>query len=218
MTDELTTEGTGLDLDAILASTESNPELQAQLQAHFVNPSTVQSFLGTDEGEKVIAPIKDQYATKAIEGWKSKNLDRIIADKVSELNPPETKEQRELQAMQQRLAAIEKDKQALEQKAVASDELSKVGLPTSLTEFVVGDSVEVTKHRVQNLEIEISNFVKNNTDAALKNYGADSSPAVIDTANGAGAKPASDPYDMSIAEATELAETNPAKYKQLFGE
>ena len=216
MTEPVNTEG--LNLEAIIAATEANPDLQAQLQAQFVNPSTVQSFLGTEEGEKVIAPIKDQYATKAIEGWKNKNLDRIIQEKVAELNPPETKEQRELMAMQQRLAAIEKDKQALEQKAVASDELSKVGLPTSFTDFVVGDSVEVTKHRVQKLEIEISNFVKNNTDSALKDYGAKTTPSVVDTAVGSAGQTPPDPYDMSIEEATELAETNPAKFKQLFGE
>lgn len=215
MTDSTENQELQLTAETIMGALESNPELHSQLQASLVTPEAVQSFLQTDEGEKVIAPIKDQYASKAIEGFKAKTMPRLIEEEMAKLNPPETKEQRELQAMQQRLATIERDKQTLEQKAVAQNELSKLGLPASFTDFVVGDSAEVTKHRVQSLEIEISNFVQNNTDTALKNYGAQTTPSVVDTAKGVG--DTSDPYSMSIAEATELANTNPAKFQQLFG-
>lgn len=215
MTEQQTNpEGIQLDAETILGALEANPDLQSQLQATLVTPSAVQSFLATEEGEKIIAPMKDSYASKAIEGFKAKTMPRLIEEEVAKLNPPETKEQRELQAMQQRLSAIEKDKQTLEQRAVAQGELSKLGLPTSFVDFVVGDSVEVTKHRVQNLEIEISNFVQNNTDQALRQYGAQTAPTVVDTAIGGKIE---DPYSMTIEEATELFDKNPAKYQQLFG-
>lgn len=206
------------DINDILNIVESNEEVATQLQAKFVNPDTVKNFLHTPEGEKVVAPIKDAYASKAIEGWKSKNLDRIIQEKVQELNPPETKEQRELQAMQQRLAAIEKDKQMLEQQQVAAEELSKLGLPSSFSSYIVGDSTEVTKHKAKSLEVEISNFVKQTTDSAIQNYGAATSPSNVDTATATANQTHDDPFEMGVEEASRLAAENPVLFAKMFGE
>ncbi len=206
------------DINDILNIVETNEEVANQLQAKFVNPDTVKSFLHTPEGEKVVAPIKDAYASKAIEGWKSKNLDRIIQEEVQKLNPPETKEQRELQAMQQRLAAIEKDKQMLEQQQVAAEELSKLGLPSSFSSYIVGDSTEVTKHKAKSLEVEISNFVKQTTDTAIQNYGAATAPSNVDTATATANKTLDDPYEMGVEEASKLAAENPVLFAKMFGD
>lgn len=208
-----------LGIEDILGIVEANEEIANQLQAKFVNTKTVESFLHTPEGEKVVAPIKDAYASKAIEGWKNKNLDRIIQDKVNELNPPETKEQKELQAMQQRLATIEKDKQALEQQAVAAEELAKLGLPSNFASYIVGDSSEVTKHKAKSLEVEISNFVKQTTDTALQQYGAHTAPSNMDGATSATQKTYEDPYkEMSVEDAIKLQNDNPVLYAKIFGE
>jgi len=213
MTDQLN----NLGIEDILGIVEANEDIANQLQAKFVNTKTVETFLHTPEGEKVVAPIKDAYASKAIEGWKNKNLDRIIQEKVQELNPPESKEQRELQAMQQRLAAIEKDKQALEQQQVAAEELSKLGLPSNFASYIVGDSTEVTKHKAKSLEVEISNFVKQTTDTALQQYGAQTAPVNVDSATTQNYSN-QDPYEMGVEEAIRLQNENPVLYAKLFGE
>lgn len=213
MTDQLN----NLGIEDILGIVEANEDIANQLQAKFVNTKTVETFLHTPEGEKVVAPIKDAYASKAIEGWKNKNLDRIIQEKVQELNPPESKEQRELQAMQQRLAAIEKDKQALEQQQIAAEELAKLGLPSNFASYIVGDSTEVTKHKAKSLEVEISNFVKQTTDTALQQYGAQTAPVNVDGATTQNYSD-QDPYEMGVEEAIRLQNENPVLYAKLFGE
>ncbi|MGZ7310536.1 hypothetical protein ACXWQL_09425, partial [Streptococcus pyogenes] len=71
-----TAEGTeGLSVETVLGAIESNPELRKSVESQFLNKDTVGSFLETEAGKSIISPRLDQFASKAIESWKSKHLE-----------------------------------------------------------------------------------------------------------------------------------------------
>ncbi|MGH2257530.1 capsid assembly scaffolding protein Gp46 family protein, partial [Enterococcus faecalis] len=77
----------------------------------------------------MISPRLDQFASKAIESWKSKHLEGIVQERLQELNPPETQEQIQLRQMQSQLKEIQAEKDRLAMQSVASAALAATGLP-----------------------------------------------------------------------------------------
>lgn len=202
--------------EVIVGAIESNPELAQAIQPHVLTKDAVSSFLKTDEGLSVVAPMIDQSVSKGINAWKEKNLENIVQERLAELNPAETPEQKQLKQMQAQMAAIQKDKQMLEMRGVAQEALAKAGLPASLAGYVLSDNPEAVKHKVSELDIEIQNIVSGLVDQKVAGIAAKAAPTNSDDmSNIGGSKTVERLTDLTVEEATELARTNPAKYRQL---
>lgn len=202
--------------EVIVGAIESNPELAQAIQPHVLTKDAVSSFLKTDEGLGVVAPMIDQSVSKGINAWKEKNLENIVQERLAELNPAETPEQKQLKQMQAQMAAIQKDKQMLEMRGVAQEALAKAGLPASLAGYVLSDNPEAVKHKVSELDIEIQNIVSGLVDQKVAGIAAKAAPTNSDDlSNIGGPKTVERLTDLTVEEATELARTNPAKYRQL---
>ena len=202
--------------EVIVGAIEANPELAQAIQPHVLTKDAVSSFLKTDEGLGVVAPMIDQSVSKGINAWKEKNLENIVQERLAELNPAETPEQKQLKQMQAQMAAIQKDKQMLEMRGVAQEALAKAGLPASLAGYVLSDNPEAVKHKVSELDIEIQNIVSGIVDQKVAGIAAKAAPANTDDISGlGGSKNVERLTDLTVEEATELARTNPAKYRQL---
>ena len=202
--------------EVIVGAIESNPELAQAIQPHVLTKDAVSSFLKTDEGLGVVAPMIDQSVSKGINAWKEKNLENIVQERLAELNPAETPEQKQLKQMQAQMAAIQKDKQMLEMRVVAQEALAKAGLPASLAGYVLSDNPEAVKHKVSELDIEIQNIVSGLVDQKVAGIAAKAAPTNSDDmSNIGGSKTVERLTDLTVEEATELARTNPAKYRQL---
>lgn len=202
--------------EVIVGAIESNPELAQAIQPHVLTKDAVSSFLKTDEGLGVVAPMIDQSVSKGINAWKEKNLENIVQERLAELNPAETPEQKQLKQMQAQMAAIQKDKQMLEMHGVAQEALAKAGLPASLAGYVLSDNPEAVKHKVSELDIEIQNIVSGLVDQKVAGIAAKAAPTNSDDmSNIGGSKTVERLTDLTVEEATELARTNPAKYRQL---
>ncbi|QEM41709.1 hypothetical protein [Enterococcus phage vB_EfaS_EF1c55] len=202
--------------EVIVGAIESNPELAQAIQPHVLTKDAVSSFLKTDEGLGVVAPMIDQSVSKGINAWKEKNLENIVQERLAELNPAETPEQKQLKQMQAQMAAIQKDKQMLEMRGVAQEALAKAGLPASLAGYVLSDNPEAVKHKVSELDIEIQNIVSGLVDQKVAGIAAKAAPTNSDDmSNIGGSKTVERLTDLTVEEATELARTNPAKYRQL---
>lgn len=202
--------------EVIVGAIEANPELAQAIQPHVLTKDAVSSFLKTDEGLGVVAPMIDQSVSKGINAWKEKNLENIVQERLAELNPAETPEQKQLKQMQAQMAAIQKDKQMLEMRGVAQEALAKAGLPASLAGYVLSDNPEAVKHKVSELDIEIQNIVSGIVDQKVAGIAAKAAPANTDDMSGLGGpKNVERLTDLTVEEATELARTNPAKYRQL---
>ena len=113
------------------------------------------------------------------------------------------------------MAAVQKDKQMLEMRGVAQEALSKVGLPASLAGYVLSDNPEATKHKVAELDIEIQNIVSGIVDQKVSNIAAKAQPTNTDTMATSTGTQATKLTDLTVEEATELARTNPAKFRAL---
>lgn len=202
--------------EVIIGAIEANPELAQAIQPHVLTKDAVSSFLKTDEGLGIVAPMIDQSVSKGINAWKEKNLENIVQERLAELNPAETPEQKQLKQMQAQMAAIQKDKQMLEMRGVAQEALAKAGLPASLAGYVLSDNPEAVKHKVSELDIEIQNIVSGIVDQKVAGIAAKAAPANTDDMSGlSGSKNVERLTDLTVEEATELARTNPAKYRQL---
>lgn len=202
--------------EVIVGAIEANPELAQAIQPHVLTKDAVSSFLKTDEGLGIVAPMIDQSVSKGINAWKEKNLENIVQERLAELNPAETPEQKQLKQMQAQMAAIQKDKQMLEMRGVAQEALAKAGLPASLAGYVLSDNPEAVKHKVSELDIEIQNIVSGIVDQKVAGIAAKAAPANTDDMSGlSGSKNVERLTDLTVEEATELARTNPAKYRQL---
>lgn len=205
----------GLTPEAIIGAIETNPDLLTAIQPHVLNKDTVGSYLQTDEGIGLVAPMIDQSVSKGINAWKEKNLENIIQERVSELNPAETPEQKQLKQLQAQMAAVQKDKQMLEMRGVAQEALGKVGLPASLANYVMADNPEATKHKVNELDVEIQSIVAGLVDAKVSTIAAHTTPTNTDTMTTKSGSGVTKLTDLTVEEATELARTNPAKFRAL---
>ena len=204
-----------LSVEAIVGALEANPELKSALTPQFLNKDTVASFVETEEGLTAIAPKMDQFASRAIETFKTKTMPNIIQEEVAKLNPAETPEQKRIKALEVQMAETERQKKQLEMRGIAQEALTKSGLPTTFASYVVSDSPEATRHKVQELEMGIQEIVSQHVEAKVGSIAAQSAPTGADSASTGGSSKNRTYYDYSVAELSELANTNPAEYRRI---
>lgn len=92
---------------------------------------------------------RDSYLTRSIETWKNNNLDKIVSEKLNELNPPETEEQKKLRELTERLNRVEREKQLEALRAKALKRLSEKKLPVELADFLIADDEATTETRLE---------------------------------------------------------------------
>lgn len=203
-------------LEAIQSAFEANPELRNGVTAQIFNKDTVSAFLETDEGLSIIAPKMDSFASKAIETFKTKTMPNIIQEEVSKLNPAETAEQKQLKQMQVQLANIEKEKHQLEMHSIAQEALTSNGLPAAFAGFVVSETPEATRHKVQNLDVEIQALVASQVEAKVGDVAHKAAPSNTDSGNtGIQTNSGKGYFDYSAEELARLADQNPSEYRRL---
>lgn len=178
-----------------------------------ITPEGVQTFLATDTGKKLLQPELDRYATKAIDSWKSNNLQRIIDDEMVKRQVVETPEQKSIREMQERIHKIEKEKQRETLKNVALMEFSRRGLPDALTDYMIGDSEEGTRRNIQMLEMEWKASLERAVEDRLRSNG--SVPSIKPA--GAEQTHSKDVGSMSYAEMQKLYAENPQAFNSMLG-
>ena len=57
-------------------------ELLDTLRGKFVNAETVEAFLETDEGRRLLQPRLDKYFTKGLKTWQDNNLEKEVQARV----------------------------------------------------------------------------------------------------------------------------------------
>ncbi|MEB9722679.1 hypothetical protein P4J25_32250, partial [Bacillus cereus] len=88
-----------INLDQVQEFIQNTPEALEALAPNFFQPERVQTFLSTDEGSKLIQPIKDKAVSQGINTWKANNLQREIDEALAKANPDDTPEQKLIRAM-----------------------------------------------------------------------------------------------------------------------
>ena len=131
-----------------------------------MNLEEVKQFLETDDGKKYLQPRLDQHFTKGLETWKANNLDKLVDQKVKELNP--TKNPLEIKVEQ-----LEKSLKMKEIKEKALEKAHKDGLPTQLVDFFLTDDSEKTEANLNIFKDVFDQHLQSKTKERLKEDGID---------------------------------------------
>lgn len=132
----------------------------------YMNLEEIKQFLETDDGKKFLQPRLDQHFTKGLETWKANNLDKLVDQKVKELNP--TKNPLEIK--------VEKLEKTLKMKEIKEKALEKAhqdGLPTQLIDFFLSDDSEKTEANLNTFKDVFDQHLQNKTKERLKEDGID---------------------------------------------
>lgn len=118
-----------------------------------VTTDKVESFLETEDGKRLLQPRLDKYFAKGLESWKEKNLQSIVDEKLKEINPEETPEQKQIRELTERLNKAEQEKKRHELLTKVSAQLAEKKLPTDVASLLVAGGEDA-------LETNLETFTK----------------------------------------------------------
>ncbi len=221
MGDENTNTNNEITLDVVqnfLETHKESDDVKALTQS-FVNTETVESFLGTDEGKKVLQPKLDKNFTKGLETWKQNNLQKMIDAEINKKFPSETEEQKQLRALQEKLEKIEKEKEYANLKSEALQELNAKGLPTSLVDLLIADNVEATRDRINTFEKEFTTALKNGVDSEVEKRmkGIGISPESANRGNQDEKMTKEQLMEMDYNQRADFYNKNPEEFQRIMG-
>lgn len=110
---------------------------------------------------------KDKHSSKSLETWKQNNLDKIVQEKLQEINPSQTPEQIELQQIKAQLAEMEqaKTREALKNKALTI--ATEKQIPTNVIDFLLGTDEESTTANLETFEQSMKQYVNDQVKARI---------------------------------------------------
>lgn len=151
-----------------LSENKDNEEVQALLKGfNSINQDDVKAYLDTDDGKKVLQPKLDSFFTKGLTTWQDNNLDKLINDKLKEMNPDKSPEALELDQIKQQLAQIqnEKTREVLKNKALTV--ATEKNIPTNVIDFLLGDNEESTISNLSTFEESMKVYVDSQVKARI---------------------------------------------------
>lgn len=185
-----------------------------QFAQTFINAESVEAFLGTEDGKKILQPKLDKHFTKGLETWKTNNLQSLIDAEVNKKFPPETEEQKQLRALQQKLEAIEREKSIANIKAEAIQELTKQGLPVTVADYFISDNLETTRDRINSFAKEFQEAVNKEVDSRLKQSGG--TPKNQGKGFGSGTVTKEQLLSMTYNERMQFYNDNPEEFNRIM--
>ncbi|WP_373899287.1 DUF4355 domain-containing protein [Haloimpatiens sp. FM7315] len=111
---------------------------------------------------------KDKHSQKALETWKTNNLQSLIDDKVKELYPEEDPKDNELKKLKQEMENMKKEKikEQLTNKALKI--ATEKGLPTDLVDYFIGQDEDSTNKNLETLEKVFTDKLETTVKERLK--------------------------------------------------
>ena len=196
------------EIRAFLETNKDQPEVQSFVgELSAVSAEKVQGFLQTEEGKKVLQPELDRYHAKGLESWKKNNLDKLVADKVKELNPDKSPVEIELEQLKKDLEAKDKASQrlALTNKAISVASEKGLKLDEKILNRLIADDEENTLANLEALDAFAKAQYQAGVENVYKNGGRD-----VGGDNGKGGE--GDSYGKKLAET--VAAQNPKSIEE----
>lgn len=98
---------------------------------------------------------------KAVESWKSKNLQNIIEEEINKRYPKKTEAEIKFEEKVKELEQLQEEKRQLELKIKYQDEISKNGLDPKVLKFVAGSDIESTLSNIKEFKELLNELVEN---------------------------------------------------------
>jgi hypothetical protein len=150
-----------------MSNNQDNEEVKNYISG-LVTTDRVENFLETEDGKKILQPKLDRNFNKGLDSWKTNNLQKLIDDAVSKANPEESKEQKMIRELTERINKAEKDKTHESLRNNALKLANEKKLPTSIIDYFIGEDEESTKSNLEALENVFSEYVNNIAEERLK--------------------------------------------------
>lgn len=120
----------------------------------------VKGLFDTDNEYKAyLDSVKDKHHSKALETWKTNNLQKLVEAEMLKANPKLTKEQLRIQELENKFSALENEKKKAEAKLKLKDTLADKKIPMKLVDFLLADDEEVTTANIALFENEMQSFI-----------------------------------------------------------
>lgn len=201
----------------MIAQLQADQDLQTRMQQHVMTPENVKNYLAGDE--KLVQSLTDKRVTTAIDTWKQNNLETEIEKALVSRGYKETEEQKALRELRGELDALRKDKTMAELKTQAIGKLAEAGLPASMVDLVMTDTIEGVGVRIEQLKLNMDLAVTKAVDAKMASTGATGGEGGIDPkkSNGNATHTIESFMQLSRIEQNQFAVNNPEEFNKLMG-
>ncbi|WP_259425321.1 DUF4355 domain-containing protein [Bacillus velezensis] len=164
------------DVKKFLEENKANEEVQSYLnELSAVSADKVNGFLDTEEGKRLIQPRLDSHFTKGLETWKTNNLGALVDEKVKELYPEETEEQKRIRKLEKELkdqkTAAQREK--LLNKAVSYASEKQLPADVEVVGFFVGEDEESTMKNLGAFEEKYNAALQKAIESKFRENGRD---------------------------------------------
>lgn len=135
------------------------------LEAFKEKISTDSSFISFMDREK------DKHTSRALETWKSNNLDSLIDQEVKTRFPEKDEKDIALQDLQAQFDNMANEKKREGLMNVALKKATELGLPVEYVDFLIADDEETTVDNVEKIHKSFESVVESELQAKLKGKG-----------------------------------------------
>jgi uncharacterized protein with von Willebrand factor type A (vWA) domain len=146
----------------------NNVVSDVQEEAKVLSVDEVSSFLETEEGKRLLQPKLDSYFSNGLKTWQQNNLEKEVNKRIAEKLPSETPEQRQLRDLQNKLSAMEAEKEREILLNKASVEANQMGLSANIAKFALGSTEQETRINLMAMQNEINSIVQVEVEKRLK--------------------------------------------------
>ena len=108
-------------------------------------------WLDTPDGKRHLQAATDVELRKAIETWKSNNVEKLVQEKYDELHPAEDPREKQIRDLTARLDAQEKQSLRKDLRLKTLSALTEKGVPTDLTDYIIGDDETSTDANIETI-------------------------------------------------------------------
>ncbi|WP_061293668.1 DUF4355 domain-containing protein [Clostridium botulinum] len=158
----------------LIESIEDNGEVDEILKStdfakSILSLDNFKNLVATDKDFKSFMDSeKDKYNSKALDTWKTNNLQSLIDEKIKELYPEDDPKDLELKKLQQEMENMKKEtlKKELTNKALKI--ATEKGLPTDLVDYFIGQDEEATNKNLETLEKVFTDKLETTVKERLK--------------------------------------------------
>ena len=148
-------------------------EAPKQTEEVKLTPEKVESYLESEEGQKILQPRLDKYFSKGLETWKEKTLPNVIEEEIKKKFPEETEEQKRLRQLEEKLTEAENARVRESAKNKALNYASESGIPAALVEYAVVSDVDKTTENMEKLSAVWKESIKKAVENKFKENGRD---------------------------------------------
>jgi hypothetical protein len=165
-----------MDFKEVKQFIETNKE-QAEVKDYLqdlnkISVEGIEKYVNEDDGaKKWMDSVKDKHFNKALETWKSNNLEGLISNKVKKRFPEKDEKEIEVEKLKSEIEKMKQEKlhEALTSKAVKL--ASEKNLPVGLVDFFIADSEENTGKNLSALEQSFNSAIQKAVELRLKGEG-----------------------------------------------